>query len=230
MYYKCNKGTQAYHQMFIVYNRIIAANKAANDFLDKLGYNTYIESYGCISGGIEAVEIKGDVPHCWSHYDKERDLYRPKMSTNVGRELANTMKLLPVVSNNDFNKAVGLVLSRHVHPGYEYLPNADTFILKVPDEWRQVPKVDGWVEITNAEIERLKKLKSPHMIHNPTIKYKIKLGKGSSQEGETISLEVEFEDIEEENLSSILIDKGYFKSMCWPSDHYTIVEREVVLK
>ena len=77
--------------------------------------------------------------------------------------------------------------------------------------------------------ERLLKLKTVtkmKSIINSTIQFEIKLNAGK-QKGETVFVQTDIEELQEEDLSSILIRHGYLQSWC-NNDEYTVINREFI--
>ena len=63
-------------------------------------------------------------------------------------------------------------------------------------------------------------------IINSTIQFEIKLNAGK-QKGEIVFVQTDIEELQEEDLSSILIRHGYLQAWC-NNDEYTVVNREFI--
>ena len=65
-------------------------------------------------------------------------------------------------------------------------------------------------------------------MQNAKINYKIRINKGDLK-GKEVEISTDIEELEEEDISSLLIEKDYLKTWCNNSE-YTVLSREIIIE
>lgn len=156
MKFKVLKGTKLHAELGKLWEEMCAANKAANDLINRLGYDSYRPSGLCIAGGISSVYVPSGKPKGWKNAfkDHQPDEYMPSFKGET-KELADEIKNLPVVYPRNLNELVGWGTEGFSHPAFLYDEEMALIDFSGLSRMDRFSKKKDMIEILSSEYDGL---------------------------------------------------------------------------